>query len=261
MEIGLVDRLAGGASPLHRADGRLKTWSCLASVVAAVALGQLWTEGLLLALILPLTILARIPVRVWLQRLSIPFGIAWLVVLSQAMVQGETVLASWKIAFVTLQLHREGLLLGLLLGLRILTAVSAVTLLSLTTPTVEILASLRPLGIPPFVLDVAFMTYRYLFLLLEELHRMHLAMESRATEESWRARVEGLGTLAGMVFLRAYERSLRVYQAMEARGYDERSHFTGYFAGDPLDRAIYGWAGAAVLILSGLVLLDHLQRV
>ncbi len=257
MELRWVDRLAAGASPLHRADGRLKTWICLGTVATTVALSHLWAEGLVLTSIVLLTVLARIPWRLWLRRLYIPFGVAWLVVLTQALLQGETSLATWKIDFLTLHLYQEGLLFGVLVGLRILTAVSAVTLLSVTTPMVEILASLRSLGIPPFVLDVAFMTYRYLFLLLDESHRMRLAMDSRAIQDSWRTRVEGLGALAGMVFLRAYDRSLRIHQAMEARGYDERSHFTNYFASSPLGATVYGSTGVAAFLLSALLLADN----
>jgi cobalt/nickel transport system permease protein len=89
--------------------------------------------------------------------------------------------------------------------------------------------ALRHLRVPgPLVAIVSFM-YRYLSVLTDETSRLLRARESRsarladATELKsggtilWRARVAG--NMAGQLFLRSYERSDRIYNAMLARGY------------------------------------------
>jgi cobalt/nickel transport system permease protein len=71
--------------------------------------------------------------------------------------------------------------------------------------------------------------YRYLFLAGDEALRMMRARQSRAAAlpgarkppSWWQARVTG--RMIGSLFLRAIERSERVYGAMLARGYDGKS--------------------------------------
>ena len=68
--------------------------------------------------------------------------------------------------------------------------------------------------------------YRYAFVLSDEVLRLLRARKSRSAQLGdrkaggsipWRARVAG--NMAGQLFLRSYERSDRVYNAMLARGY------------------------------------------
>jgi cobalt/nickel transport system permease protein len=68
--------------------------------------------------------------------------------------------------------------------------------------------------------------YRYLFVLTDEVMRMMRARQSRSAAAAglksggsvaWRARIAG--NMAGQLFLRSYERSDRIYNAMLSRGY------------------------------------------
>ncbi|MGE5462839.1 MAG: energy-coupling factor transporter transmembrane component T, partial [Syntrophothermus sp.] len=68
--------------------------------------------------------------------------------------------------------------------------------------------------------------YRYLFVLTDEVVRMMRARQSRSAAAAglrsggsvtWRARTAG--NMAGQLFLRSYERSDRIYNAMLSRGY------------------------------------------
>ena len=68
--------------------------------------------------------------------------------------------------------------------------------------------------------------YRYLFVLTDEAMRLMRAREARSARSAtgpgggsipWRARVTG--NMVGQLFLRSYERSDRIYNAMLARGY------------------------------------------
>ncbi len=71
--------------------------------------------------------------------------------------------------------------------------------------------------------------WRYLFVLADEALRLLRARQARSGQTdrpglkpggslSWRGRVAG--GMAGSLFLRAFERSDRIYMAMVARGYD-----------------------------------------
>ena len=72
---------------------------------------------------------------------------------------------------------------------------------------------------------ISFM-YRYLAVLSDEATRMSRARASRSAQPDgkgggsivWRARVTG--SMVGSLFLRSYERSERIYAAMQARGFE-----------------------------------------
>jgi len=80
--------------------------------------------------------------------------------------------------------------------------------------------------VPSILTTIIAFLYRYLFVLVDEVFRLLRAREARSAAEAgarsggsvvWRARVAG--NMAGQLFLRSYERSDRVYNAMLARGY------------------------------------------
>jgi cobalt/nickel transport system permease protein len=82
------------------------------------------------------------------------------------------------------------------------------------------------LRIPTMLTTIVAFLYRYLFVLTDEVIRLLRARQSRSAAIPglasgrnlvWRARVTG--NMAGQLFLRSYERSDRIYNAMLARGY------------------------------------------
>jgi cobalt/nickel transport system permease protein len=79
---------------------------------------------------------------------------------------------------------------------------------------------------PRLLVAIISFMYRYMFVLVDETMRLLRAREARSARLStrkgggsllWRARVAG--NMVGQLFLRSYERSERIYNAMLARGY------------------------------------------
>jgi len=90
----------------------------------------------------------------------------------------------------------------------------------------DIIHALEHLRVPSILTTIIAFLYRYLFVLADEVFRLLRARDSRSAgaagaksggSAAWRARVAG--NMAGQLFLRSYERSDRVYNAMLARGY------------------------------------------
>jgi cobalt/nickel transport system permease protein len=107
--------------------------------------------------------------------------------------------------------------------------VQAAIVLATSTPFPDLLAAMRAVGIPRLLVAIFGLMWRYLFVLADETLRMVRARASRSghTDQpglrpggslAWRARVTG--GMAGSLFLRAFERSDRIYMAMVSRGYD-----------------------------------------
>ena len=95
----------------------------------------------------------------------------------------------------------------------------------------DIIHTLEHLRVPSILTTIIAFLYRYLFVLADEVFRLLRARESRSAgaagtrsggSVAWRAEVAG--NMAGQLFLRSYERSDRVYNAMLARGYTGHLH-------------------------------------
>lgn len=105
-------------------------------------------------------------------------------------------------------------------------AVQVALIFSMTTPFTDLLWALSSLRVRGTLVAVISFMYRYLFTLQEEAQRLLRARAARSGTADgyksggkliWRAQVAG-GMIGGL-FLRSYERSERVYEAMLARGY------------------------------------------
>ena len=90
----------------------------------------------------------------------------------------------------------------------------------------DLIHALEHLHVPAILTTIIAFLYRYLFVLVDEVYRLLRARESRSAAVSgqrsggsvvWRAKVAG--NMAGQLFLRSYERSDRIYNAMLSRGY------------------------------------------
>lgn len=238
-------------------DGRVKTCILLAAIIISAMLRHWYLVSIQIVATLILFSVLRLSWRSLLLRLAMPLGLGWLVLLSLLFTHGHHVMGRVNLYFAVLPFYSEGLTEGILIFLRITTAVATATLLSLSTPMPEILATLRGLRLPSIVIDLAEMIYRYIFLLRETAVIMHKAQLSRGSgERSWLLKFQDMGALAGNILIRAMERSIQIYKAMLARGYDENAVTPPYFLSKvPRMDSFIGII--ATLALCGLLIADY----
>jgi cobalt/nickel transport system permease protein len=62
-------------------------------------------------------------------------------------------------------------------------------------------------------------TYRYFSVIVEEARRMKIARDIRSRKGNFIWQVRTFGTIVAQLFIRSYERSERIYQAMTTRGF------------------------------------------
>jgi cobalt/nickel transport system permease protein len=240
-----------------RVDGRVKTAVLLAAIIVAAVLRHWYLISLLMAVVLLLLFVVRLSWKSLLRRMTIPFGVAWLVFINLLFTHGQHVIVWVNLKYAVLPVYREGLAEGIVIFLRIITTVVIASLLSLCTPMPEILATLRGLRIPGIIIDLAEMIYRYVFLIRETVVTMRKAQLSRCSEErSWLFRLQDMGVLAGNVLIKAMERSIRIYKSMLARGYDETAVTPPYFCSKIPRQDIFIGA-IAFLALIGLLIADY----
>jgi len=123
--------------------------------------------------------------------------------------------------FYFLSISRNGFKLGLLVALRAISAIMIIFPMVGTAKFAVTMKSLQDLKIPEKLIQMVVFAYRYIFIFIEEIERMFTASRIRAFQEKTNLHtLRTVGFILGMLFVRSYERSNRVYDAMLARGYN-----------------------------------------
>jgi len=274
MHIHFLDPYRPRNSPIHALDGRVKFVLTVAFILAAsLTPVAAWPVYILLcALIFSVEILSGLGVGYVLKRalLALPFVLAAFPVI---FTNGETVLFSFPIGPWMLTAHAEGLARFISVALKSWLSVQAAIIMASSTPFPELLQAMRAVGIPRLLVSIFGLMWRYTFVLVDEALRLMRARAARSGRSGeaghrtaipagyhprrghregvnvlWRARVTG--GMAGNLFLRAFERSDRIYVAMLARGYDGEVRLLPL---PPMTGATWG-ALLAGLALLGLLL-------
>ncbi|WP_407307103.1 cobalt ECF transporter T component CbiQ [Desulfosporosinus sp. SB140] len=256
MELAVLDKITAADSPLHRWDGRVKTVLFLSAIIVSTLLNHWYLVAGLWLVTLASFRTMSLPWRHLFIRLYIPFGVAWLVFLSLIFTNGSHALLVISLGPFRLTAYQEGLTLGFLIVLRIMAAVTLGSILSFSTPMIEILETLRLCKVPNLMIDLAAMMYRYVFILTETSHNMRRAQLSRMGDSSsWLHQARDIGKVAGYVLTNSLDRSIRIYKAMLSRGYNEDSTGADFFT-VPLSATDWqiGLLGLALLVL--LVILN-----
>jgi cobalt/nickel transport system permease protein len=138
----------------------------------------------------------------------------------------DQVFAAVTLGPIHLTLSAEGLRRFLTITTGSWLSVQVALLLAFTTPFHDLVDGLRALRLPRILVAIVSFMYRYMAVLGDESARMSRARDARSAGEGagtggsirWRATVTG--RMVGSLFLRAYERSERIYAAMQARGFE-----------------------------------------
>ena len=210
--------LAGDpASPVHRLDPRAKIVGLVGVTVVAVSTPlSAWPVYLACAAALAVVaVVARVPAGVvWRRaRVVLPL-IVFVAVFLPFLRRGGAI-------------HHLGPIAVSDAGLAVLAGVTAkatigtvsAVLLGATTTFPSVLRGLEALRVPRLFTLIATFMYRYLFVIVEEVHRMRTALAARAYRPRHALHAGPIGRAVTALFLRTYGRGERVHLAMLARGY------------------------------------------
>ena len=241
-----MDELAASDSTIHKLHPISKLVVTLTFVVTVVSHGKYNISGLLPYIFYPAVILsmAEIPFLpiarriLWISPLVIGVG-AFNPVFDRTAVSiftGLTVSGGW-ISFAAL-LIKGGL------------AVCAALLLVATTGIEKIALALRMLKISRLFVLQLLLTYRYIFILMEEAGRVWSAYALRAPGQRG-VHFRAWGSLTGQLLMRTVDRGQRIYQAMSLRGFNGEYN-TGAVKRFSITDMAYmcGWSGFFVISLA-----------
>jgi len=228
LHISTFDHYQLHDSSIHRLDPRVKISATVMLIISNAILpdGAWIAFALTWGLVLSVSLLANIQINFILSRsiVTLPFAIAAVSVIFS--IPGPT-LATLELGSWQLIITEPGLIRFASIMMRSWISVQMAILLTATTPFPDLIHAMRHLRVPDILVATISFMYRYLFVLSDEAIRLLRAREARSASKSgigkqrtallWRVKIAG--NMAGQLFLRSYERSERVYNAMLARGY------------------------------------------
>lgn len=244
---GPIDLLPEPDSPLRSLDPRWKLAGLLLAILCVTALYRPPAAALALAGSVFLAWLGRLPRRWCLRRLGTmllmvsPFLLLW------PLLPGDG--PAWQLG--PLAISETGLAAALVLALKTSSIVLLILLILATAPLADTLKAAQSLRLPGVLIQLAVLTYRYIFVLAGEWNRLRTAVRvrgyrNRANLHSYRT----IGNLAGTLLVRGYEQAERVGQAMRCRGFTGRFRSLHTFRTRAID--VVGFvivAGSAVALV------------
>lgn len=227
MHSDAFDRYHHGHSLIHHLDPRVKVVVTLAFIISNALLPDgAWIAFVLAwAFVLFANALSGFGIGFTFRRsfIALPFALAAITVLFS--IPGKPV-SSFEFIMWDFTITDAGLLRFVSIVIRSWLSVQLAILLVATTEFPKIVHALNHLRVPTIITVIISFLYRYLFVLADEVLRLLRARQSRSAAAAgrnpggnivWRARIAG--HMAGQLFLRSYERSDRIYNAMLSRGY------------------------------------------
>ncbi|MDM8520766.1 cobalt ECF transporter T component CbiQ [Anaerolineales bacterium HSG6] len=186
-------------------------------LVGLVAIGGVGLLGIFLA-----GIPAKVLGRILLAEASFLFLATIGVMLSVSLHDpGVTMLWRVQVGPLWFSTSYQAMLDGSLIVSRALGSAAAMNFLALTTPLVDLIDLGRRSHVPPVLLDISSLIYRYIFILLDTLIRKRSAQESRlGYQTSYLRAMHNAALLASQLFIDAFRRSERLQTALDARGYN-----------------------------------------
>ena len=186
---------------LTRIDARIKMLFVFAAIITTLFSQTPQTPLTAAILSLVSLISIRIPLKVILLRLLTPLNLTTVVFL----------------LYITV--YKESFWTGMLAIEKVIGCVSLIIFLSMTTPVNALLNASLWFNMPKIWVEIAVITYRYVFVLFEDAITIRDAQKVRLGYSNLSRGIRSFGELTGSIFIRAYDQSLATYEAMQLRGY------------------------------------------
>jgi cobalt/nickel transport system permease protein len=235
-----------GDSPIHRLDPRLKiVFATVFSFTVAVSEGFDTLTAALTASSL-LVALGRFKSSQVAKRLFVVNGLIlflWLII--PWTFKGEPL---FRIGPLTVT--QEGVLLAARISIKSNAIVLAFIALVASTSITKLGHALDCLRLPAKIVHLLLMTYRYIFVILDEYERLVRSARIRGFEPRTNMHTyKTYAYLIGMLFVRAAARAERVQQAMLCRGFKGKYYCLSRFSFSRLDWIALALMGAVVTSL------------
>ena len=244
-----LEELTDGDTMIHRLHPMAKMITTFSYLVVVISFDQYDLSGLIPLTLYPVLMMAlsETPYKPLLSRLIIALPFSFFAGLSNIfIVRG--------IAFDVLGIAVSyGFISFASIIFKTVLTVMAVLILAATTPITKVAHELIRCGVPKIFVIQMMLTYRYISVLIEETGSMITAYHLRSPKQSGIS-MGHMGTFAGQLLLRSFDKADRIYHAMKCRGFNGEYRFA---VSNPFNIAAFGYS----IILTALFLCLRLVNV
>jgi len=215
-----------GTSFVHKLDPRTKILATMSFIIAVFLAASATSYTVLVAFVLSVVFLARLPILLVLKSIK-PLWIIIVLTMGIHLLTGQgEVIWSWKFVSVT----KEGLSMGVMMSLRLILLLMISSILTFTTSPIVLtdgieylLKPFKRVGVPAHELAMMMtIALRFIPTLLEETDRIMKAQMARGAEFKGGniiARAKGMLPILIPLFISAFRRADELAVAMESRCY------------------------------------------
>ncbi len=249
-----VEHLSPRDSLIARWDARWRLAAIFIAIGAVAALHSAAAIIFAFALSLLFAASACVPRRWFLARLGLllftlsPF----LIILPLTVDRGG---ASYELLGIRLSVDGVSAAIALICKAAAIVALALVLLAA--APLHVTLRAAQRLYMPRLLVQLTLLSYRYVFLILEELNRIRIAVRVRGFRNRMnRHSYQTIGQVTGTLLVRGVERAERVAHAMRCRGFDGQFRSLDEFRTSGRDALLFL---VSVFVAAGVLVWDRLR--
>jgi cobalt/nickel transport system permease protein len=221
MKHAFLDHHSHVESPIHHLDARAKIIVFFTFILIGVSSPptSFFLFSLLATALIGIALLARLPLGHLLKKVLVVLPFLLMVTISIPFMKKDGVGGGYNLGLGGLSISQGGLWILWNVVIKSCLGVFSIILLSSTTSFPQLIRGMEKLGSPIIFTMLTSFMYRYSFILIDEMHRMRRAKDSRSFGGRWFWQTQVIGHMVGTLFLRSFHRGERVYLAMLSRGY------------------------------------------
>ncbi|SES77960.1 cobalt ECF transporter T component CbiQ [[Clostridium] polysaccharolyticum] len=218
-------------SGMRQWNGTLKAVFSIAALLAVICRNSLKVSLLTLLYMCVLSVLAgKVHFRDYIRLLFIPFvfifisGLAIMIQIGKSSGDYFCLFGSIPICIsifgTKFYITKESFWLAVNVGCKALGSISAMYMLTLSTPLAEILNIFRKMHVPDLIIELMHLIYRYIFILSDSNRLQRDAAVSRLGYRNYQTSIRSFSKGLANLLVISLKRAQSCYDAMEARGYD-----------------------------------------
>lgn len=211
-------------------ESRLRSWNAglkmavgMAALCLCIAADKLSVSVFVIFTMACITVMAGglSPAR-YLKLLTIPLAFLFMGTVAIAIGISRRPCGDWYISvpWFSLYVTKAGLLQAVLLFARALGAVSAMYMMTLSTPASEMIGVLKRIHVPKMIVELMYLIYRFIFVLSDTHSQMKQAAVSRLGTCDFRTSCRTFGSTAGNLLVASLKKADTYYDSLLSRCYD-----------------------------------------
>ncbi|WP_459482484.1 cobalt ECF transporter T component CbiQ [Clostridium saccharoperbutylacetonicum] len=211
------------ASKIRQWNATFKVGLALLTLISCITLDNPYVSIVVITAMAYLTVIkGEIPLRAYLSILAIPIAFILLSTFTIAIDFSKEPIGQYNLylgfGYVFTSIMQLKKMIFLIL--KIFAAISALQMLTLSTPSYEIIYVLRKACVPKIIIELMSLIYRYIFILMDVATKMKNSAKSRQGYCDFKTSCYTFGNIASNMLIISLKKANAYYDAMEARCYD-----------------------------------------